>query len=158
MKFNLLAEIKDTVYKPKKISKVRCAVRALCFNDVGQIAIIHIKGKDNFGKKDYFELPGGGVENDENPLQALHREMGEELGVKVKNVINLGMITYDFNILGLKTIAYYYACQISGKTKTNWTNVERAQIEQIKWLDLKTLEQTLINYPVKMIGKIIHER
>ena len=158
MKFNLLAEIKDEVYPKKKIKKVRCAVRALCFNDKNQVAIIHVKGKDNFGVKDYYELPGGGVEENEAPLQALSREMGEELGVKIKNIKKLGMITYDFNILELKTIAYYFACKVNGKTKQNWTKIEQDQFEEIEWVDLKKLESILKHHPVKLVGEIIHAR
>jgi mutator protein MutT len=158
MKFNLLAELKDELYPKKKIKQVRCAVRALCFNVDNEVAIIKIDGKDNFGAKDYYELPGGGIEADETPIRALKREMAEELGVKIKNIHQLGMITYDFNILGLKTIAYYFSCQVSGKTKNRWTKIEKAQISKIKWLKLKELETTLIKHPTKMIGSIIHER
>jgi 8-oxo-dGTP diphosphatase len=159
MKFKLIAELNDDVYKPsKKLNKVRFAVRALCFNKKGEIAIIHIKGKDNFGVKDYYELPGGGIESDETPEVALFREMQEELGVRVKTFQKLGVITYNFNILNLKTIAYYYACKFNGKSENNWTAVEQAQINEILWLKPAELEKLLSKTKVANVGRIIHKR
>jgi 8-oxo-dGTP diphosphatase len=159
MKFKLIAEIIDTVYKPtSKLSKVRFAVRALCFNASGEVAILHIKGKDNFGDKNYYELPGGGIEADETPETALVREMQEELGVKVKAIQSLGVVTYNFNLLGLKTIAHCYACKFNGSSKNKWTEVEQAQIDEIIWLKPKALKKLLTSTKVKNVGKIIHKR
>jgi mutator protein MutT len=159
MKFKLIAELIDTVYQPvKKISKVRFAVRALCFNALGEIAIIHIKGKDNFGDKNYYELPGGGIEADETPEIALVREMQEELGVKVKTIQSLGVVTYNFNLLGLKTIAYCYACSVKGNSKNKWTEVEQAQIDEIIWVKPNALKKLLTATKVKNVGKLIHKR
>jgi mutator protein MutT len=159
MKFNLIAELLDNVYKPvKKLTKVRFAVRALCFNAKGEIAIIHIKGKDNFGDKNYYELPGGGIEENETPEVALVREMKEELGVKVEKIQNLGVVTYNFNLLGLKTIAYCYACTFNGKSKNKWTEVEQTQIDEIVWLKPLALKKLLTSTKVKNVGKIIHKR
>jgi 8-oxo-dGTP diphosphatase len=159
MKFKLIAELIDNVYKPaKKLNKVRFAVRALCFNNKGEIAIIHIKGKDNFGDKNYYELPGGGIEADETPEKALLREMQEELGVKIKAVQSLGVVTYNFNLLGLKTIAYYYACTTKGLSKNKWTKVEQAQIDEIIWVKPSALKKLLTTTKVKNVGKIIHNR
>jgi 8-oxo-dGTP pyrophosphatase MutT (NUDIX family) len=159
MKFKLIAELADNVYKPaKKLNKVRFAVRALCFNAKGEIAIIHIKGKDNFGKKNYYELPGGGIEENETPEVALIREMKEELGVRVKTIQNLGVVTYNFNLLGLKTIAYCYACSVKGNSKNKWTKVEQAQIDEIIWLKPSALKKLLTSTKVKNVGKIIHKR
>ena len=159
MKFKLIAEIVDNIYKPvKKLNKVRFAVRALCFNAKGEIAIIHIKGKDNFGDKNYYELPGGGIEANETPEIALVREMKEELGVKIKSIQNLGVVTYNFNLLALKTIAYCYACSISGSSKNKWTEVEQAQIDEIIWVKPAALKKLLTATKVKNVGKIIHKR
>ena len=159
MKFKLIAEIIDNVYKPvKKSKKVRFAVRALCFNDRGEIAIIHIKGKDNFGDKNYFELPGGGIEANETPELALVREMKEELGVKIKSIQNLGVVTYSFNLLALKTIAYCYSCTVSGSSKNKWTKVEQSQIDEIIWVKPSALKKLLTSTKVKNVGKIIHKR
>jgi diadenosine tetraphosphate (Ap4A) HIT family hydrolase/8-oxo-dGTP pyrophosphatase MutT (NUDIX family) len=35
--------------------------------------------------KDYWEIPGGAVEDDESPAQACRREVGEELGIEIES-------------------------------------------------------------------------
>lgn len=57
------------------------------------VAVIHKRGKIFIQKRKdgglmagLWEFPGGRVEKDEDPVDALHREIGEELGIKVKNV------------------------------------------------------------------------
>lgn len=53
-------------------------VRGIIINDGKIVLIERVKGD-----KTYYIFPGGGVEEGETILQALHREIKEELGVKV---------------------------------------------------------------------------
>lgn len=39
---------------------------------------------------DEFQLPGGGIDPGESPVQALHREVGEETGWRIATPIRLG--------------------------------------------------------------------
>lgn len=57
------------------------------------ICVIHKKGKIFIQKRQdtglmagLWEFPGGRVEEGESPEEALHREIAEEIGIKVKNV------------------------------------------------------------------------
>lgn len=58
------------------------------------LAVIQHEGKFLFTKRvdsyapyhGRWQLPGGGLEFGENPVQALHREIREELGVEIKNI------------------------------------------------------------------------
>lgn len=56
----------------------RLAVRVITFNGAGEVAIIHAK-RDN-----YFKLPGGGIDPDEDHEAAVQREMQEETGCVIK--------------------------------------------------------------------------
>ena len=56
----------------------RLAVRLILLNDEGKIALIHAK------KDDYYKLPGGGIEADEDHLVAAAREAQEETGCIVE--------------------------------------------------------------------------
>lgn len=53
-------------------------IRAIII-DSGRLALI----KRNRADEEYYVLPGGGIEPGEEPLQALQREVFEELGVTI---------------------------------------------------------------------------
>lgn len=56
---------------------VRNSARSIIIRD-GRIAMIHSL------KYDYYKFPGGGIENGENPVEAMIRETREEAGLVVK--------------------------------------------------------------------------
>ena len=56
---------------------VRNSARSIITRD-GKIAMIHSL------KYDYYKFPGGGIENGENPVEAMIRETREEAGLVVK--------------------------------------------------------------------------
>lgn len=55
---------------------MRQAARAVVIND-GRLLVIH---RNKYGKE-YYTLPGGGIEPGESPEQAVLRELDEETGV-----------------------------------------------------------------------------
>ena len=56
---------------------VRNSARSIIIRD-GKIAMIHSL------KYDYYKFPGGGIENGENPVEAMIRETREEAGLVVR--------------------------------------------------------------------------
>ena len=56
---------------------VRNSARSIIIKD-GKIAMIHSL------KYDYYKFPGGGIENGENPVDAMIRETREEAGIMVR--------------------------------------------------------------------------
>ncbi|WP_423907561.1 (deoxy)nucleoside triphosphate pyrophosphohydrolase [Candidatus Spongiihabitans sp.] len=64
-------------------------------NPQGQLLVQQrLPGKPCAGQ---WEFPGGKVEKNESPQQALIRELNEELGVSIKNIIPLTQIAYDYD-------------------------------------------------------------
>ena len=77
----LINHLKDTEYEFKGIKEVREIARSVMINEKNEIALLKIKGEDeDFGKRDYYELPGGGVERGETLEGTVKREMQEETG------------------------------------------------------------------------------
>lgn len=73
-------ELHDDQYPCHGYTHQREIVRAFVYNEKNEFAIEHIFGEDIFGKRDYFETPGGGVEKGESLEDALIREIEEEIG------------------------------------------------------------------------------
>ena len=83
-KMNLICKItdKDIGEKYNEIDnpKIRFAARGIVIRDDGKIAIFYKSNKNE------YKLPGGGMENDENPEEAFKREVLEETGCVVEIV------------------------------------------------------------------------
>ena len=57
--------------------RIRPAVRALVINHEQQVLLVRLVFPDGT----YWVLPGGGIDNDEDHVTALHRELAEEVGL-----------------------------------------------------------------------------
>ena len=83
----------------------RICVRGIIYDD-NQMFFIHRVKND----REYYVFPGGGVENRETLLEALNRELSEEINVKVRFIKELyTLVTED-------RIEHYMLCQyLSGE-------------------------------------------
>ena len=83
-----IAEIKDADFGfniPKeKTGKIRFCVRAVLPNDKNEICIIR---SEKYG---YMQLPGGGIDDGENIIEALRRVTEEETGFLIKDIKPIG--------------------------------------------------------------------
>ncbi len=52
----------------------------------------------------YWDFIGGGIENCESPLEAIKREVKEEIGIKLKKIINIGEVYYKKDSLGFEDV------------------------------------------------------
>jgi ADP-ribose pyrophosphatase YjhB (NUDIX family) len=88
------------VHNPSIEYKDRMTVKALILNDKDQVLII------NDGL-----LPGGGVEENEDYLDALHGETMEELGVNIGDTKELGVVVQYRDFIVRKYIVKAYTAQ-----------------------------------------------
>lgn len=106
-------------------------VAAIIYNDCNQVLIAQ---RANHGEaSNLWEFPGGKVEKDESFLEALARELKEELGITLldsKPYLSLSEVKKS----GLKLNLHFYECRrFSGKARA----LESQQ--DLKWVDLKDL-------------------
>lgn len=87
--------------------------------------------------KDWWEFPGGKIEQGENHVQALSREIKEELSVDIKVDSFLTTVEYDYPSFHL--IMHCYMCSIKDRDVTlleheaaKWLLPE--ELSTIKWL------------------------
>ncbi len=100
--------LSDNQYETRGKNKKRVAVRAFVKLSNGEYLLHQIHRNDGFGECDYFELPGGKVENGESYLEALKREIAEETGYEISNARYLGEVVDSYNLLKWKNETHYF--------------------------------------------------
>ncbi len=115
-----------------KTYKQRQSVYGICRGENGKIAIVKVGDKHKF----YYDLPGGGVENEESEPEALIREFEEETGLIVWPIRQMGR-SGQFWInkeVPLNSLSSFYEVEITGQpvepTEENhtlvWLTIEEA--------------------------------
>jgi len=69
-------------------------VVGVIINNKNQILIAKRASHQHQGNK--WEFPGGKVENEESPTEALKRELKEELGIEIQSAIDLTNISHQY--------------------------------------------------------------
>ena len=134
----ILDTLKDDKYPYTYINHTRKIVRAFVFDKDENIALIRIEGKDIFGKRDYYETPGGGVKDKESLLEGLKREILEELGIIIDNIHPIGRIIDYYNLINRKNDNHYYFCFVKEKLTANLENYEKDIFKEVVWINIDT--------------------
>jgi len=113
-------------------------VSALIVNKKKEILLVKREIQPKFGS---WDTPGGFLENGEDPIVGLKREMMEELGIKLKNIKYLGIyLDSYYERYYLSTLNILYEAEIaSGKLKP------MDDVSELRWFNKKDL-------PLKKIG------
>ncbi|MDP1695468.1 MAG: NUDIX hydrolase [archaeon] len=86
-------------------------------------------------EKEKWCLPGGKINLGENSIEAIKREIKEEIGANVKN---LKFLFYHDEIIkkdNLHTIVLIFKIEIKGDIKPNW------EVSDIEWFDKNKLDK-----------------
>ncbi|MGM9873912.1 MAG: NUDIX domain-containing protein [Bacilli bacterium] len=130
-------KLKDDQFDFNGVDHTRNVVRAITINQDNKIALHHIFNTDIFGERDYYETPGGGVNNNEELLEALKRELYEELGATNISVIQEICIVEDYyNLIKRKNINHYYLVSCSSFEDKQLTEDEKRLIESTIWVNI----------------------
>ena len=117
----------------------RITARAIVKNQDGLYAVMYA---DKFK---LHSLPGGGVEDGEDVLTALRREVYEETGCVCDAIQELGIVLENRASLDYTQINYYYVVTITHAPDENHlTDEELANQTVVKWVAFDELVQ-LIN-------------
>lgn len=113
MEFEMVRlELQDTEWEKTYITHDRIIARGIVFDDDLNFYFVRVKRDDEFGMATYIETSGGGVESDENLYDAIQRELGEELGVSVTVLGEIGFVSDYYNIINRHNLNHYFLCKV----------------------------------------------
>lgn len=115
-----------------RLAHARFTVTAggLIFNDTGQVLLL----KHRFRAGSGWGLPGGFLEAGEQPLEALKRELREEIGVEVETADIFASRSFKRP----RQVEVLFRCRITGVVKPRTMEVERAE-----WFSIESLPEGL---------------
>lgn len=145
-------ELQDTQWKKEYIDHDRNIVRAIVYDENRMFYFVRAVRDDEFGKATLIETSGGGVENGEDLITAIQRELKEELGVSVDVVCKIGIVSDYYNLIHRHNINNYFLCKIKSFGQKNLTQDE---IEKFHLSTLKmSYEEAVIEYENRKNSKL----
>ena len=145
-------ELQDTQWKKEYIDHDRNIVRAIVYDENRMFYFVRAVRDDEFGKAILIETSGGGVENGEDLITAVQRELKEELGVSVDVVCKIGIVSDYYNLIHRHNINNYFLCKIKSFGQKNLTQDE---IEKFHLSTLKmSYEEAVIEYENRKNSKL----
>lgn len=155
----LMLELQDDEWQFDYIDHDRNIARAIVFDENGMLYFMRAEREDDFGKATLIETSGGGVEPGENLVEAVKRELKEELGVQVEVICKLGVVSDYYNLIHRHNINNYFLCKI---TEFGETNLLPAEIEVFHLSTLKlTYEDAIREYELRTdtkLGRLVAKR
>ncbi len=131
----------------------REAVRAVLFDENGNVPLL-------FSTKNIFhKIPGGGVEVGETFHQALEREILEEVGARITDVKELGIVEEYRSKFNLKQVSYCYVAHVVAKGENKLEPDEIEEGFEIIWVPLqKAIALLESDQPYDYEGPFIKKR
>ena len=124
MEKELFINLQDDQWEFDYIDHDRIVVRAIVFDEEDKFYFVRAVRDDDFGKVTLIETSGGGVEENEKLLDAIKRELKEELGVEVDVVCKIGVVSDYYNLIHRHNINNYFLCKVKSFGDKNLTKEE----------------------------------
>ena len=124
-----MLHFQDNIYPFKEIKEIRNVVRAILLDENNKIILLDMLRNDAFGYSKYVETPGGGVQENENLIDALKREIKEELGLQIKVIQKIEVVGDYYNLIYRKNINHYFLAQVISHSTKNLEEYEKIMIQ-----------------------------
>ena len=125
-------------------------------------------GKRIDNPKNFWQMPQGGVDQDENFLQAAKRELEEETGIKSVELVKelSGWLGYDLpkNLLGKVLEGKYrgqkqkwFIMKFIGKENEINVKTKNPEFLDWKWIDISKLPSIAVSFKIDLYKKLKEE-
>lgn len=156
--FPLIKELEDDQYPYDYIDHQRIIARGIILNENNEVALIYIKGKDIFGERDYYETPGGGVNDGEDLYEGVLREVEEETGFKCEVIKELGYVKDYYNLIHRENLSYYFLLRFVSKGDTHLEFYEQEMFKGVYWFKLDDAIKVMNKKGTSGVAKLVKER
>ncbi len=141
---------------------LRIGVGIVLLNDLSQVFV----GKRIDNPKNFWQMPQGGVDENENFLDAAKRELQEETGIKsIKLIKELNeWLEYDLpkNLLGKIWEGKYrgqkqkwFVMKFLGENNEINLNTKNPEFKEWKWIDISELPNVAVPFKINIYKKIV---
>ena len=148
----------------KKILPLRIGVGAVLLNKNNQVFV----GKRRDNPVNKWQMPQGGVDNNEELVDALKRELYEETSVKSYEIIHEldRWLTYELpeNLLGKIWRGKYrgqkqkwFILRFSGEESEINVNTKKPEFLEWKWVDIESLPDIIVDFKKKVYEELLME-
>ena len=161
--YNILLRIS---YKKGKnnLKNYRQGVAAVIVNSNKQIMLF-----ERINKKDAWQIPQGGIDNNEDENEALFRELKEEIGTGNINIIGSTQKKYRYRfpllrqlLFKFKIIKYrgqehrYFLISLKDEAEVH-VNTEKPEFKEYKWSSIEFLLNQIVKFKKKAYNDAINE-
>lgn len=108
----LRLELRDNEWEYTGTDHDRLIARAIVADNEGLFTFVHVDRDDLFGRAQYIETSGGGLEPGEDPAAGLLRELREELGAETEILCEIGMVSDYYNLIHRHNLNRYFLCRV----------------------------------------------
>lgn len=151
--------LQDEEYPKGEIKEIREISRAFIFDEKGNFALHHVIRDDLFGKYDYYETPGGGIDAGESKEEACIRECREETGFAVKIVKEVGFVDDFYNLIGRENHNHFFLCAREGNyLGKKMVSQGDLYIHETLWLPLKEVIARYESVPSGKLTNLVKAR
>ena len=127
-------ELRDTEWPFSYTDHDRLIARAIAVDDEGYYRFVQARRDDEFGRATLIETSGGGVEDGEDPREAVRRELKEELGAQAEIICKIGVVSDHYNLIHRHNISHYFLCRVSsfGERKLTRDEIEDFHLSTLR--------------------------
>ena len=117
----------------------------------------------------FWQMPQGGIDDNEDPEQAVWREMSEEIGTNKANLIHVSnqWINYEIPKETLKTLPWgekyigqtqkWFLFRFSGEDKDINVETKNPEFSEWKWAKINSIIENIVPFKRKVYAQILEE-